>query len=385
MTQEKPRDPSELSLERPRWAQGWRRLAFPGVFLVYLLQTVQGIHRHVDGAAAVMGYIALALFAIGYMIAHPATWAGERRAFWWIYAAMLALVALEVPLAHQDAFIMLVYIVVLSIAALRRWAIPVVGALVVFVTLLPPAIPSWNAGVDFNDGFTVALVAVAMFGFFAIIRSNRALVDARAEVARLAAENERNRIARDLHDLLGHSLTAITVKAALAKRLSERDREAATREIGEVEELSRAALADVRAAVNGYRAITLAGELAAGAELLRTVGITALVPPTARRVQTDHDELLGWAVREGITNVVKHATASQCKISVGPDWLEIVDDGRSGGGDGAGTGLAGLRQRVSAVGGSVEAGQMFAGGWRLRVNLATAAGRADGQPPMQES
>ncbi|MBE7189254.1 MAG: sensor histidine kinase, partial [Jatrophihabitans endophyticus] len=120
-----------------------------------------------------------------------------------------------------------------------------------------------------------------MFGFFHIILSNRALSQARAEVARLAAENERSRIARDLHDLLGHSLTTITVKAGLARRLGEHgDTERALAEITEVEQLSRRTLGDVRAAVSAQREVNLAGELATAREVLRAAAINAELPPT---------------------------------------------------------------------------------------------------------
>src|SRR6185503_7524545 len=124
----------------------------------------------------------------------------------------------------------------------------------------------------------ILIVSLAMFGFFAVVRSNRALAEARLEVARLATENERARIARDLHDLLGHSLTTITVKAALANRLTGTDPARAGAEIAEVESLTRQALADVRAAVSGYREVTLANELAAAREVLRSAGISAQLP-----------------------------------------------------------------------------------------------------------
>ena len=111
-----------------------------------------------------------------------------------------------------------------------------------------------------------------------VIEGNRELAEARAELARLAAENERIRIARDLHDLLGHSLTTITVKAGLARQLGEDGSERSQQEIAEVEELARQSLSDVRAAVANYRDVTLAGELATGREVLRAAGITADLP-----------------------------------------------------------------------------------------------------------
>ena len=137
--------------------------------------------------------------------------------------------------------------------------------------------------IAWGNALSVLLVALAMFGFFKIVQSNIALAAARAEVARLAAENERSRIARDLHDLLGHSLTTITVKAGLARRLAERgDPDRALTEITEVEQLSRRTLGDVRAAVAGHREVTLAGELATSREVLRASGIVAELPGVGR-------------------------------------------------------------------------------------------------------
>src|SRR6266511_2429671 len=194
------------------------------------------------------------------------------------------------------------------------------------------------------------------------------LAAARAEVARLAAENERTRIARDLHDLLGQSLTAITVKAGLARRLAER------------------------------------GEPA------RAAGILAGLPGSVDIVDPSLSELFGWVVREGVTNVVRHSRATHCTVTLGPGWIEIVDDGHAQREDrsllgpgasarserseprsrerrpgqsqasaigglsepGAGTGLVGLRERVAASGGTVDV-RPLAPGWRLRVQVPTPA------------
>jgi two-component system sensor histidine kinase DesK len=207
-----------------------------------------------------------------------------------------------------------------------------------------------------------------MYAFFAIIRSNVQLTAARAEVARLAAENERSRIARDLHDLLGHSLTTITVKAGLAKRLAELDPERAAREMAEVEQLSRSSLADVRAAISGYRDVSLVGELASAHEVLRAAGVQTELPGAVDVVDPRLHEVFGWVIREGVTNVVRHARASRCTIALGATWITIDDNGR-GGIAGAGNGLTGLRERVEAAGGTlVTSGR--ADGWRLRVDIA---------------
>ena len=250
----------------PRPPGAWKRLLFPAIWLVYLGQTASGVHEYSSGAAAVAGYVLVALFAAGYILALASTrW--HRRLYWGIFAALVVITAIETAFARQDALVMCVFLVVLVMAGVvftdhARAAIPAVAALTVAATALPALVPSWDAAPDWAMLVTLPLVALAMFGFFTIIKAGRELSDARAEVARLAAENERNRIARDLHDLLGHSLTAITVKAGLARRLAPRDPARASEEIAEVERLSRSALADVRAAVAGYRDVTLAGELA---------------------------------------------------------------------------------------------------------------------------
>jgi two-component system sensor histidine kinase DesK len=263
---------------------------------------------------------------------------------------------------------------VLTVAA--RWlrALPLVVGFMLIPVVVPSQVRSWHAGPDWATALAVGIVSLAMFGFFAVLRSNAALAEARSEVARLATENERARIARDLHDLLGHSLTTITVKAALANRLAGTDPARAAAEIAEVEGLTRRALAEVRAAVSGYREVTLANELAAAREVLRSAGISAQLPGAVDAVDPRDAELFGWVVREGITNVVRHSRARSCEVRLGSRSIEITDDGRGrttgAGAAEPGNGLAGLRERVAAAGGRLQAGPGIDGrGWRLRVEL----------------
>ena len=358
---------------RNRWRTGRRRLVFPAIFLVYLLQTVNGVNDHSHGGWAIVGYAVLVCFAACYLASLPAVWTGNDRRFWFLYCAMLVLTIGDVAIAHDAAFVMFIYIAIVGIAYGARWALPAAAALTAIALLLPPAVPSWHAQFDAWTAASLALVSLAMWAFFGIIRTNHALDEARAEVATLAAEGERNRIARDLHDLLGHSLTTITVKAGLAKRLAEQDPARAAREIGEVEELARRSLTDVRAAVSNYRIVTLAGELATAQELLRATGVDAHVLTPTDVVDPDLQELFGWVVREGTTNVVRHARATRCTITLARRSIEIVDDGlrvvQAARTEHAGSGIVGLRERVAAVGGTIEVGPAPGGGWRVAVNV----------------
>src|SRR3954452_419704 len=354
------------------WGAGWRRYFFPAFWLVYLGQAVNGVSRHAHGAGVVAGVAIVVAFAACYLVALPMGWGGRSRVFWYLYAAGFVLTAAEAPFAHKDALVFCVYLAVLTVAAQRRWALIMVAALTLTSGLAPVVVPSWGGGFDGGAALTVFLVSFAMFGFFKIVQSNIALAAARAEVARLAAENERSRIARDLHDLLGHSLTTITVKAGLARRLAERgDTERSKTEITEVEQLSRRTLGDVRAAVAGHRDVTLAGELATAREVLRAAGIIAELPGSVDVVDPSLSELFGWVVREGVTNVVRHSRAEHCRVDLGRDWIEIADDGR-GGSAVSGNGIAGLRERLTAAGGTLTVPGGFAG-FRLRATVPEAA------------
>jgi two-component system, NarL family, sensor histidine kinase DesK len=203
---------------------------------------------------------------------------------------------------------------------------------------------------------------------------------AREELARAAVNEERLRFARDLHDLLGHSLSTIVLKSELAGRLVPRAPGRAGAEIADVERTARDALQQVRAAVAGYRRPSLVRELAAAHELLVAAGIDARIDASPNTLPPAADGLLGWAVREGVINVVRHSRARSCTIRLarrdGRATAEIVDDGSGGGaaGNEGGCGLAGLIERATAEGGHVDAGPIPGGGFRLVVDLPLDAG-----------
>lgn len=228
----------------------------------------------------------------------------------------------------------------------------------------------WTESVLFLPAIIISISAM-MAAFGRNIAAMNALRATRDQMAQMAVERERSRVARDLHDILGHSLTVITVKSELAGRLIDVDPARARTEIGEVEALARGALADVRTTVAGYRGVTVAGELAAARAALDAAGIAAELPTATENVPAERRELAGWIVREGVTNVIRHAHASRCRVRLGPRSVSVEDDGvgpASGAGT-AGSGLIGLRERVEAAGGRLTLGRSELGGFLLKVAL----------------
>ncbi len=189
-------------------------------------------------------------------------------------------------------------------------------------------------------------------------RMNRKLRKANEEIENLAKVAERERIARDLHDVLGHTLSVITLKSELAGKLIDRDPERAGKEIREVEEISRKALSDVRDAIRGYRSQGLAAELAQAKATLETAGLSVQCDAaTTVQIPAMQESVLSLAVREAVTNVVRHAQARTCRMRLeqqnGNCRLEIQDDGR-GISNGEGNGLRGMRERVEMLGGTLQ-------------------------------
>ena len=191
------------------------------------------------------------------------------------------------------------------------------------------------------------------------------------EVRRLAATAERERIGRDLHDLLGHTLSLITLKMELSRKLFERDPERSKRELSEAEQIARDALAQVRSAVTGFRAADLAAELASAHLLLESshVHLRYLPPPP---MPAWIEAGLSMILREAATNIARHAQANEARIAIHSDAdavvMEVIDDGR-GGVSANGNGLSGMRERVAALGGALEIESPRGNGTRLKVRI----------------
>jgi two-component system sensor histidine kinase DesK len=218
-----------------------------------------------------------------------------------------------------------------------------------------------------------------MIGFIRLSDALRELHHARKELAHQAVTEERLRMARDLHDLLGHTLSLITLKSELAGRLLEKDPRTATQEIREVERVARQALREVREAVTGYRQQTLRAELDAARQILEAAGIDCRIEYDAQLLSPDVDTVLGWVVREGVTNVIRHSRARHCLIRVASTEkytrVEVSNDGYPPENNTAtqtGSGLAGLAERVGKQDGRLEAGPQSVAGipeFRLIVEI----------------
>jgi two-component system sensor histidine kinase DesK len=223
--------------------------------------------------------------------------------------------------------------------------------------------------------------AVGLFGGSAmglryLLQTLAELRAARTEIAQHAADGERNRIARDLHDLLGHSLSVITLKGELATRLLP-EGSAGTDEVRDMVGLSREALQQVRQAVSGYRQPTLATELAAARVALQAAAIDLDVKQNVGALDREVEAVLGWVIREATTNVIRHSRAKHCHISLSRDerqlQVEVVNDGWRLPQTPAGNGLRGLEERLAAFEGTLQASALTDVGFRLQATIPARA------------
>lgn len=345
-----------------------------GAFLVYLAYALGDLWKVPHSTSQKVVGVALVAVFVAVYLGPFAAWSGHpsrRRRL----AVVVVMSAIAVTYLLVDGAGGLVFSPYLALAMVTmapvRMAIATSLLLAAAVTILPELVPSWGIeGQQWAIGAPTVIVTFVMASVRSSTRSRIALSRAQAEVEALAAEQERLRIARDLHDILGHSLTTLALKADLASRLAVRDPAAAQREMEAVGELARQALGDVRSTVAGYREVSLVSELANARQVLLAAGIEADLPASTEELDGDLRDLFGWVVREGVTNMVRHSGASHASVVLGARSIDIVDDGHGPSGAVDGRGLAGLTERVSVQGGSVETGPGPGGrGFRLHVEV----------------
>jgi two-component system, NarL family, sensor histidine kinase DesK len=347
-------------------------------------------HRFWHVAGPVTGVAWLAAPTLAFALSHPSAWeivlvAAGIAAFAPLFlymvmtdgpvaAPVLAMlgIAVTLTLAIDQGFGWL--FLWAGSAAGVRLASPNSAKAVLGITALAAATMALTGEGAAFWGITAAVFATSALWVLigGLMRANAELREARAELAEMAVAEERLRFSRDLHDLLGHDLSLIALKAELAGKLLPGRTDAAATELEQIRELTRSALRQVREAVDGYRQPTLPSELAGARVALEAAGIELHVDAREEPLAPEVESVLAWAVREGATNVLRHSGARHAEITVGPAGLEIVDDGPGNGPAPAGHGLTGLRERAQAIGGTVEAGPGPEGGFRLRVSVPAA-------------
>jgi two-component system sensor histidine kinase DesK len=356
------------ALFRPR-SMRWRLGS--GIWLIFLADSfVNVVQADQPWAVRTIGLGGLLTFCVAYVFLVPRMMSSyaSTRARWLFVAWSFGVASSLLPITSHAGLSVYVFVAVIAIMLLdTRPALAVVAFLLVWAPALQLVIPSWPKTLYVD--LPIATASAAVFGLASVIKRNRALAEAHQELKTLAVEQERARFARDLHDLLGHSLTVITVKSELARRVIDSDPERAAAEVADIERLSREALADVRATVAGYRGVTLAAEISSARAALDAAGVVADLPGAVDDVPGERRELFGWVLREGVTNVIRHSDAHRVRVAVSPRSVEIVDDGRATPTGVEGSGLTGLRERLAQVGGRLDAGPVEDGGFRLYAEV----------------
>ena len=343
-----------------------------GVWLLYLIGAVADLLTdHYSWPYSAGGLAIIAVFCTLYLSAVPFWPSSTGNEQWPALAGLAALAAVYCVFYGQTGGTGL-WIFVASASGLlvtdRRWAVrAVIGCIACFVLF------SWtdhDKGTDFlSNLLPVVFLGFAMMGLRHLVQVTRELNRAREEVVQLAASEERLRLARDMHDLTGQSLSTITLKSELAARLLGRlpaspERDRVTDEVEQVAAVSRQTLKDIREAISGYRRPTLAVEIITARSALASADITTRDDPELTMLSgtfdPDAEAALAWCLREAVTNVIRHSGASQCRIALNRHGkslsLTVRDDGSGHvtSLDAPGSGLHGMSERLSAVGGSLE-------------------------------
>ncbi|WP_042413160.1 sensor histidine kinase [Streptacidiphilus anmyonensis] len=385
------------------------KLCWMLIWMVYLAYPISDLFGHHGTAKTVFGWLMLALFLSCYVSlilrrqvrGTAITWDRGHA----VALALMFAVAIATSVELDDNWLALfTYTAVAAGAVLPRgFALP--GVIVVVATQVALGLA---AGTDHTGLAGMALGGLlgglAMTGLQQLVRTMAELREARQAVAALAASDERLRLARDLHDLLGHSLSLITLKTELTARFMDQERyEEARSQVADIEKVSRQALVDVREAIGGYRRPKLAVELAAARTALTAADITIDAPLSLADPRPglggEEEGALGWALREAVTNVVRHSGATQCRIRLIEDHapngrlgrvltLEVADNGNLGKqtrNSPHGNGLTGLSERLALADGTLDAGPASGKhGFVVRATVPlrpeTAERNPEGQP-----
>jgi two-component system sensor histidine kinase DesK len=357
-----------------------RRRWYTGAGFALLWQVLEVVAVWTDGRslrAHVVSSMALAVVYAAYLFAPELMWRRSLRARTAVIAAVALLAALLLLVVGPLAVWTWMLVAALSgFVAERFWVSGVVVLAIVGAQFLVAASTGWDTaagnGILFAPVITVSVGASMLF-FGRQREAEQRLGVAQDEITRLAVVEERARFSRDLHDVLGHSLTVVAMKSELAARLVGVDPARAEVEMQDVERLSREALHELRRAVSGYREADLDAELVSARSALAAASVTAMLPEDGAAAGDDVRSLFAWVLREGVTNVLRHAAASRVRVTLTRSTLTVEDDGTgvlappSTAAVLGGNGLRGLRERADAVGATLTTGTSDLGGFLLRV------------------
>jgi len=364
---------------RAQGARSWYIGAASGLIWQVLL-VVSVLSLDLPVLSKVIGLVLLAALYAAFMLLGPIIWNESIRTRLVTIAAYWAVSFLLFPLIGPIAI--WVWLLVVSLAAFTNLPPPLAigtSVLVILVQFGIGAATAFAHGVLFAPIVT-AVGAAGLIGLGLISRTNVNLRLANDEIARLAVVEERARFGRDLHDVLGHTLTVVTVKSELARRLVTIDPAKAAAEIADIERLTRSALADLRLAVSNYRETSLDAELAAARTALEAAGIDPHLPDSFPKLDSRLEGVFAWVLREGVTNVIRHSGAAECWVTIETHSLRVADDGRGPdttvpgatvpGPTVTGNGLRGLRERSAEASAELLVGRSPQGGFELVVRGA---------------
>lgn len=331
------------------------------VWLVYLGSLL--FQPLFDSSADALDWLAVAVLIALFLPIYAATFRARSDRQTLLLIAAFGVLALVGSLVNGGASVFVIYAAATAgrLYPTRRavQVIAVLLGLVGLMAVISPAPMPWRLAALAPALFFTPAVGAASIVDAERYRTGQRLLRANEEIERLATIAERERIARDLHDLLGHTLSVIVLKSELAARLLGTDPDRAAAEVTDIEQIGREALGEVRAAVTGYRTRGLHAELDRARVALTAAGVEVAVHADPVDLRPEQESALAMALREAVTNVVRHADAQRATIRItsvgGEATLEVIDDGRGSRGL-AGSGIDGMRERIAALGGLVEVG-----------------------------
>ena len=358
-----------------------------------LLFTLFWIADTADSSRSVNWYL-FVLFCAVFLLAFLRVFRkGERYPRGWL-AVLYVIGYVYFPFNHAIAG-EFVFPVVMSVFFLRQpkmssalWHLALIECASGIGVFVESRLVHVHAYMPENIFFYMVAIGMMNFAYARHILASEQLEQANAEIEHLAQVAERERIARDLHDLLGHTLTVIVLKSDVANRLFAIDPELAHREIAEVEQTARKALAEVREAVSGYRAEGLPAEIAQARRTLASAGVQLTTDVEPVLLSSTEENVLCLMLREAVTNVIRHARATACRLDVHREGNRLrmtVEDNGNGDAGVEGNGLRGMRERFNGCGGTLLRERVKSGGTRLSAEMPLSAPGWQTAPPAHEA